>query len=276
MLIGEVAAEGFADAVTPDLASASTTLIPRITDRTTQPRRPKTPGRLGRWWDSPVRRRRSRRIRARARQVRRFGKAGQERLARRARWLPVAVLGVLAALVIAGVAVLVSSAGGAAPAARAAGQPPAPSPQVRVSGVAFSPKGVKQATDCANLAYGDIQVWLTKHPCTDLVRSVYQTASGGRAAAVALAVVNFADPATATAFGAQANTPGAGGITDLVADGGDWPGGPTSFNNAAYTVTVQGTSVRLTEVVWSDGTSSPTDPALNKLAATSAGLPANQ
>ncbi|HEY3747880.1 MAG TPA: hypothetical protein VGL80_01680 [Pseudonocardiaceae bacterium] len=276
MLIGEVVAEGFADAVTPDLASASTTLIPRITDRTTQPRRPKTPGRLGRWWDSPVRRRRSRRIRARARQVRRFGKVGQERLAQRARWLPAAVLGVLAALVVAGVAVLVSSAGGAAPAARAAGQPPAPSPQVRVSGVAFSPKGAAQATDCANLAYGDIQVWLTKHACTGLVRSVYQTASGGRAAAVALAVVTFADPATATAFGAQANTPGSGGITDLVADGGDWPGGPTSFNNAAYTVAVQGTSVRLTEVVWSDGTSSPTDPALTKLAATSAGLPANQ
>ncbi|HEX5401503.1 MAG TPA: hypothetical protein VFX16_04290 [Pseudonocardiaceae bacterium] len=277
MLIGEVAAEGFADAVTPDLASASTTLIPRITERT-HPRRPRTPGRLVRWWDSPARRRRTRRIRARARRVRMLGKAGQERLANRARWLPVAVLGVLAALVVAGVAVLVSSTGGGAPVARAAGQPPpAPAPpQVRVSGVAFSPKGSAEATDCASLAYGDIQVWLAQHACVDVVRSVYQTATDNRAAAVALAVVTFADPATATAFGTEANTPGSGGITDLVTDGAGWPGGPTSFDNAAYTVTVRDTSVRVTEVVWSDGPSSPTDPALNRLAATSAGLPVSQ
>jgi hypothetical protein len=47
MLIGEVAAEGFTDAVTPDLATASTTLIPRITDQTTMP------GRVGGLWLGP-------------------------------------------------------------------------------------------------------------------------------------------------------------------------------------------------------------------------------
>ena len=31
MLVGEIAAEGFADEVTSDLASASTTLLPKIT-----------------------------------------------------------------------------------------------------------------------------------------------------------------------------------------------------------------------------------------------------
>ena len=94
---------------------------------------------------------------------------------------------------------------------------------------------------------------------------------------MALAVVNFPDPATATAVRRSRPTPPA--RVD------HRPGrrrrrlarcGPKSFNNAAYTVTVQGTSVRLTEVVWDDGTSSPTDPALAKLAATSAGLPGNQ
>jgi hypothetical protein len=93
---------------------------------------------------------------------------------------------------------------------------------------------------------------------------------------VALAQVSFADQANATTFATVADTDGSGGINDLVTDGGAWHGGPTSFDNAAYTVIVQGTSVRVIEVVWLRGTSSPTDPALNRLAASSAGLPGSQ
>jgi hypothetical protein len=252
MLMGEIAAEGFADAVTPDLATASTTLIPRITDRTVPPRRQK-----------PSRRRRSLARDAR----RRLGLRSP-----RARWLPMA-LGLLAVLLIAGVAVLLGTTGGNAP-ATAAVAPSGPR-ALTVGGVSFTPEGSVQDSDCTSHAYGDVQVWLAAHPCTGLVRAVYQTTSGGRAAAVALAEVSFADQGSATAFSMVANTDGSGGVTDLVTDG-TWHGGPTSFDNAAYTVIVQGTSVRLTEVVWLHGTSSPTDPALDRLAATSAGLPGNQ
>ncbi|HKN96171.1 MAG TPA: hypothetical protein VJX10_03555, partial [Pseudonocardiaceae bacterium] len=136
------------------------------------------------------------------------------------------------------------------------------------------PEGSASAGDCAGHAYGDMQVWLAAHPCTGLVRSLYQATAHGRPAAVALAVLSFADAATATAFGAEANTAGTGGITDLVAQGDGWPGGPKSFDDAAYTVAVSHTTVRLTEVVWVSGPSRPDDPALTALASVSAGLPA--
>ncbi len=251
MLVGEIAAEGFADEVTSDLASASTTLLPKITDRTQLTRRPQRPGPLGRWRSMPP--------------------------GSRPRWLPLAALGLLVVVAAAAIGVALGNAGGDAP-ARAADQPPAPPEphQLVESGVAFRPRGSATATDCADSAYGDVQVWLTRNPCMSMVRSVYQTSAGNRPAAVALVVVTFADDATATAFGTQARTPGGGGITDLVADGHHWPGAPASFDDAAYTVTVQGTAVRLTEVVWTTGTSSPADPALQRLAAVSAALPGSQ
>jgi hypothetical protein len=259
MLMGEIAAEGFADAVTPDLATASTQLIPRITDRTVLPRRPKASRALGWWRRSPA------------------GDAGRRLGLRvgRVRWLPMAALGLLAVLLITGVAVFVGTTGGSPPPAQAQSRPAGPRPLV-VGGVSFHPEGSARDGDCTSHAYGDVQVWLAGHPCTGLVRSVYQTDSGGRAAAVALAEVSFADQANATAFATLANTDGSGGITDLATDGSAWHGGPASFDNAAYTVIVQGTSVRLTEVVWLRGTPSQTDPALNRLAATSAGLPGSQ
>jgi hypothetical protein len=252
MLIGEVAAEGFADAVTPDLATANTTLLPKITDRTVLPRR--TSRALARWWPGGA------------------NGGGVGGGTARPRWLPLAALGLLAVLLIAGVAVAMSSATGGPPAATAAGPPPAGPAPVTVGGVSFVPKGSAKATDCAGHAYGDVQVWLTRHVCAGLDRSLYQTTANGRDAAVALAVVTFQDATTATAFRTEANTPGSGGITNLVTDG-DWRGGPKSFDDAAYAVAVQDATVRVTEVVWLTGTSSPQDPVLTRLATTSAALP---
>jgi hypothetical protein len=234
-LVGEFAAEGFVDAVTPDLATANTALIPRITNEDAPPRRPR----------------------------------GGVR--RRVPWFPLAALGLLAALLITGVVVALNNNG---PGGTASHSGPA-TPSLTAGGVSFSPEGAVRALDCAGHAYGDVRVWLGQHPCTDVVRSVFQTTSDGQPAAVSLAVVTFHDPATAKAFGDVANSPGSGGITDLVKDGARWTGGPTSFDNAAYTVAVHDNSVRLTEVVWVDRASTPTDPALTKLASAAAGLPAS-
>jgi hypothetical protein len=255
MMIGEVAAEGFVDAVTPDLATANTTLIPKITDRTVPPKR------AGRSSTSPRPG---------------PGRRGSGRVGGRTpRWLPMAALGLLAVLLIAGVAVAVGTMTRSSPAA-AAGPTTTPVPDVLIGGVSFGSEGSVEGSDCASHAYGDIQVWLTRHVCSDMIRSVYRTSSGGRAAGVSVAVVSFADAATAKAFGTEANTPGTGGITDLVQEDGGWVGGPKSFDNAAYTVVVLATSVRLTEVVWAGPGSSPSDPDLMHIAAVSAGLPSGQ
>lgn len=242
--IGELAAEGFADSVTPDLATASTTLLPRIVDR-----------------HQPARARRTR--------------APRPRRSTQLRWLPMGALGLLAALLIAGIAVaLVTTGGTDAPPAPMAGASTGPT-DVTIGGVRFSPKGSTEGTDCAAHSYGDVQAWLTDHPCATVTRSVYQTGSGGQVAAVAIAAVRFPAEVDAKSFGAVAGTPGSGGITDLVRDGEGWAGGPKSFDGAAYTVDVRGNTVRLTEVAWIGRPSDPADPGLKQLAATSAGLPAN-
>ena len=137
----------------------------------------------------------------------------------------------------------------------------------------FDLEGSSRGQDCAARSYGDVQVWLNQHSCTGLARSAYQTTVHGQPAAVAVAVVGFRDAATAKSFAEAAQTPGSGGVNDLVRDGSGWPGGPKSFDGGPYIVTADGTSVRLTEVVWISRASSSTDPALRQLAGTAAGLP---
>lgn len=234
----QLAAEGFPDAVSTDLAAASTTLIPRFTERPADQKKGAKP-------------------------------AGERRTVR---WLPIGALALLGALLIAGIGVAVASSGGGSPTRTAATSPPQVD-DVTVGGVRFTPKGSTEGQDCANRSYGDLQVWLQKHQCANLTRSLYETSVNGQSVAVAQAVVAFADKATAQAFAQQADTPGSGGITDLVKDGQGWAGGPKSFDGAAYSVTPQGSSVRIIEVAWIGKASNPNDPQLRSVAALAVGLP---
>jgi hypothetical protein len=237
--VAELTAEGFQDVVARDLANAQTTLLPRIAD-------------------SP----------APARSGGRPKKRGM-------RWLPLSALALLGLLLITGITVAISSSGGGGAAVVIPATPtPSKVADVTLGGQRFTPEGSAQGQDCATHAYGDVQVWLAQHPCVSLERSLYQTILDNQPAAVALAVVGFTDAATASAFAAEANTPGSGGINDLVKDGRRWTDGPASFDNAAYAVSASATSVRLTEVVWVGRPTNPTDPTLTQLATRAAGLPA--
>jgi hypothetical protein len=240
--VSDLTDEGFRDVVARDMASARTTLLPKITDApVSRPKKPRKPG------------------------------------AGRTRWLPVGALVLLGVLLITGIVAAISSSSGATSAASPTTSPPRqPSKvaDVTVNGVRFSPQGSVQSQDCATHAYGDVQVWLGQHACLTMARSLYETTVGGQPAAVAQTVVGFADAATAKSFAGVANTPGSGGINDLVKDGQGWAGGPSSFDNAAYAVSTANTSVRLIEVVWIGKLSSPTDPHLTQLATEASGLPA--
>jgi hypothetical protein len=238
--VADLTAEGFPDVVARDMASARTTLLPKITEppRAPRPRQSGGPN----------------------------------------RWLPVGALILLGVLLITGIVLAaVSSSGHDAPALAltpTSTAQPSKVADVTVNGVRFSPQGFQQDQNCAAHAYGDVQVWLSQHTCQTMARSLYQTALGGRTAAVAQTVVSFADATTAKAFAVAAGTPGGGGVDDLVKDGQGWPGGPKTFDDAAYSVTAANTSVRLIEVVWIGQPSSPTDPNLTKLAGAALGLPA--
>ncbi len=230
----ELTAEGFPDVVSADLASASTTLIPRIADADPPPAPRPKPTRPG-----------------------------------LPRWLPIGAAVLLGALLAAGIGVAIASSGKHSP---APGGTPSTSPPVNVRGTAFTPEGSARDASCANRAYGDVQVWLTAHQCR-LARALYSTSVAGQPASVALAVLTFADPAGASAFVAVADTPGSGSITDLVAEGRGYSGGPASFDNAVYSVTAHGSSVRLVEVVWVDRATNPNDAALRTVAGEAAALP---
>lgn len=265
----ELVAEGFADAVTPSMANAHTTLIPRITDLPESGGKRKTATHRAAALSTRM---------APAQQLgnqllsllKGEGRSGWTR------WLPLGAVVVLAALLLTGIIVAVTSSGGGAPASAPSTQVSStPVADVRVGGAVFSPEGSAKGPNCVSQSYGDMKVWLAQHPCLSLARSLYATApTAGASAAVALAVLTFGSTATAHDFGVIANTPGSGGIIDLVQAGQGWPGGPRSFDGATYTAAVHGASVSITEVAWTTKPSVATDPTLRKVATEAVNLPA--
>ena len=235
----ELTAEGFPDVVSRDLASQSTTLIPKITDADPPPPPAPKPRRNG-----------------------------------LQRWLPIGAAVLLGALLIAGIGVALASSGGDDPPSGGTPTTSAKPTPVTVHGTAFTQESAAHDANCATSAYGDVQVWLTTHTCS-LNRALYSARVKGQPVAVAMAVLSFPDPTSASSFVSVANAPGSGSVTDLVAEGKGWPGGPKSFNNAAYSVTAQGSAVRLVEVVWINKTSQPDDATLKQIAGDAAQLPAS-
>jgi hypothetical protein len=237
--VAELVAEGFADSVSASLAAAATTVIPRITTAPT-PSGPATP-------------------------------SESDRL----RWLPISAVILVGLLLIIGVVFAVTSAGSQ--------QPPPPGPsaaglsarQPEVDGTRFEPKGVTQDADCAPHVYGDLQVSLTSNPCQQLVRLRFEATSSNHQAAVLVAVLRFADSASAAELHRVAQLPGSGAVSDVPAEDTAWPDGATPvFESAAYASGQEGSSVKLVQAVWLDQPSTPDDPALKDLATRALQLPA--
>lgn len=232
----ELLAEGFADAVTVDLASAHTMLLPRL-------------AKTGRPVTTPA------------------GKAGKPR------WLPYAAAAVVGLLVVIGIIAVTTSGDG--PPITAATSTPQPTTVV-VDGANFLPRGAARDEKCADHAYGDVRAWLAGHTCLMLRRAQYETSVGDRKVGVEIAEVSLPDAARAQELQKLAAQPGAGGITELIKEGRTWSGGPTSFDSGAFTAAAKGSQVRFAQAVWVDGTTTPTDPALVLVVEQALRLPAAQ
>lgn len=174
---------------------------------------------------------------------------------KRRRWLPIGAAALIGALAVGSVIAALTTAGGAAP---AAAPPAAASGYTKVD-------AVDDGSRCADHAYGDVQVWLSRNQCVDLRRWNYRADNAGRPAGVAVAEIRFGGPEPAAAFQSLAEQPGAGGITELLKER-PWPGGPASFDRAAFTSNRSGGTVRLVETVWIGQPSAADDPALRALA----------
>jgi hypothetical protein len=231
----DLAAEGFADTVAPDLGAASTTVIPKISAR---------PG---------------------------SGRAGQ---GGQLRWLPVTAAVLVAMLLLTGIVYAVASAGRDEPAGQGSTSTTTVS-NVEIEGQSFVPKGAVSDTDCAAHAYGDVQAWLERNRCGELVRMRYESTSDGRKAAILVAVLRFPETALAGELHTVADQPGSGAITDPSTEGEPWPGDTTPFfESSAYASGREGNSLKLVQAVWIGSASTPDDEDLTRLATLALDIPA--
>jgi len=192
--------------------------------------------------------------------------AGTRGTADRPRLLPLAALALVVSLLVTGVVFALGSDDGGGP----AGSPTSsagPSAAVVVSGVRYLPKGTQSDADCAAHATGEVRQWLAENGCRQLVRMRFEATSAGRAAAVQLTVLRFAEGVLAAELRALVDRPDTGGIADLAAEGTPWPGGrQPSFAAAARASGQEGTSVKLVTAVWLDQPGAADDPLLVALA----------
>ncbi|HEV7647945.1 MAG TPA: hypothetical protein VGP26_07280 [Actinophytocola sp.] len=230
----DLEAEGFSDTVQPDLSAASTMVIPRITE----PRLPRPTKSAA-------------------------GRRGGSQL----RWLPVGAAVLVAMLLLTGIVYAVASAGDADDGSQARHTSTSTSGTVQAGGISFEPRGTKSDTDCAAHAYGDVQAYLQKNRCGELVRMRFESTTDGKTAAVLVSVLRFPESAAADELNQVADKPGSGAIVDASAEDTPWPGEHKPFfESAAYASGREGNSLKLVQAVWIGAPSTPDDTNLVKLA----------
>lgn len=235
----DLSGEGFTDSPVPTMAAASTTLIPRVQLAEARP----APAKLAKA-KAPV------------------------------RWLPGSAVVLVALLLLTGIvyAVASSSSSDAPPTGTAAvgGE----TTGVTINGVKFEPMGAVSDTDCAAHAYGDVQVWLQRNRCSELVRARYESTSDGKQAAILVAVLRFPESVLAGELNTVAERPGSGAIADASTEGTPWPGkSKPFFESAAFASGREGNSLKLVQAVWIGAPSTPDDDTLRKLATSALQIP---
>ena len=231
----DLSGEGFGSTAVPELAAASTTFIPRVENagqRAAAAQRPKLKQK-----GSPI------------------------------RWLPASAAVLVALLLLTGIVYAVASSGSPDEEAKDTTTTRTETSGVTVNGMVFEPKGTITDTDCAAHAYGDVQVWLERNRCSELVRARYESTSDGKRAAVLVAVLRFPETVLAGELNEVADKPGSGAIADASTEGEPWPGkSKPFFESAAFASGREGNSLKLVQVVWIGAPSTPDDEVLTEIA----------
>jgi hypothetical protein len=241
----DLSGEGFTDSAVPTMSAASTTLIPRV-QAAPPPPAPAKPTR---------------------KPTRRSARGGL-------RWLPASAVVLVALLLLTGIVYAVASSGSSDDRPADASKTRTESSGVTVEGFTFEPRGAISDTDCAAHAYGDVQVWLERNRCSELVRARYESASDGKRAAILVAVLRFPETALAGELNTVAEQPGSGAIADASTEGTPWPGkSKPFFESAAFASGREGNSLKLVQAVWIGTPSTPDDVTLRKLATNALEIP---
>jgi hypothetical protein len=169
-------AEGFSDAVSPDLASAHTMLIPKI------------------------------QVRPLIQRKRLLHNLSQNRTL-----AFLCAVGIIALVLLVWLMVLLS--GGKDDAAGSTPAPTVPQPTtVVVDGTAFVPKEAKKDKDCQAQAFGDVKAWLIANECGEILRATYETTVQDKPATVLVADLDLLDSPSAKALLSIVALPGSGGV----------------------------------------------------------------
>ncbi len=176
-------------------------------------------------------------------------------------WLVVSVVVLLILLAVGGHHSADRAGSGATAGSSGSASKPASSASPNASAL---PDGwVRQAadrqTDCAAHAYGQVQAFFARTPCTSVQRLLATTNSHGRTVVIASNVVTFRTAAQAQQYLGLVNADGTGNIADLLRDGVTYPGGPDKLPDAAFASRLDGTRVLVAEAGYVGGTSGATD-----------------
>ncbi|HEX6356572.1 MAG TPA: hypothetical protein VF106_26730 [Actinophytocola sp.] len=236
----DLTGEGFTDSTVPEMGAASTTLIPRI-EPTHRPPVPAQPTGKSR---GPI------------------------------RWLPAGAAMLVALLLLTGIVYAVASSGPSDDRRGSTATTRTESSGVTIDGVTFEPVGAISDTDCAAHAYGDVQVWLERNRCSELVRARYESTTDGKRAAILVAVLRFPESVLAGELDTIAERPGSGAIADASTEGTAWPGDSKPFfESAAFASGREGNSLKLVQAVWIGAPSTPDDQTLQTLAKSALEIP---
>jgi hypothetical protein len=164
--------EGFSDAVSPDLASAHTMLIPKVQARPLITRK-------------------------RLLQTRTLAILG--------------AAGIITLVLLAWLVILLSGGDDNANGATTAPTVPQPTTVV-VDGTAFVPKEAKKDKDCQAQAFGDVKAWLIANECGEILRATYETTVQNKPATVLVADLDLLDSPSAKALLSVVTLPGSGGV----------------------------------------------------------------
>jgi hypothetical protein len=142
----------------------------------------------------------------------------------------------------------------------------ASSPVTGAIPVGWVRRAADDQTNCTAHSYGQVLIFFTRTPCSDVRRSLLTTERDGRGIVVATSTVTFRTPAQATSYLRLVTSDGTGNINDLLREGIRYPGSPSKLPGAAFASRQDGPRVLVAEAAFEQGASDYRDPTLQATA----------
>ncbi|MGH4026928.1 MAG: hypothetical protein ACRDRV_20335 [Pseudonocardiaceae bacterium] len=121
-------------------------------------------------------------------------------------------------------------------------------------------RAARTDADCAAHSYGQVQKFLTDHPCRSVRRAVYTGTDAGQPVVVAVSTVEMASESDAAELQQLADVSGTGNVSDLLREGVTFDGAPSRLRDASYASQLRGPVLVIAEAATVSGAARPLDP----------------